>query len=187
MKWDQLTDLLDEEWKSLKSVDEFGNVYYGTLDEGLRLGWLHYVCRVAPQLDEVVSEALFASKHPYWTQLRQFNGCKLFENRFRLYGVHAHEEMNEAAFPFNWLLICEEFECEEYETFGDITAYLPIGSVKHPDFKENLLQRFDGKIMGVDLKKQTLQNEWADIDDLIVSEVNRLKNSPRPKDWIELN
>lgn len=187
MKQDQLTNLLDEDWKSIKSRDEFGNVYYGTSDEGLTLGWLHYVCRIAPQLEQVEAEDQITENHPYWQQLRLFNGFNLFEGRFVLYGVHAHEEMNEAAYPFDWLLTCFEFYCEKNEKFGDITKFLPIGAIENVDFEEILLQRFDGKVVGVDMDKQILLNEWEDIDDLIVSEVSRLKSTPRPKDWIELN
>jgi len=176
MKTNELIRLLDKKTILAPNTDRHGNVYFGTSDEGLSVGWLHYISAVPSKLGGVEHEIEFVKNHPYWQQLYQFNGCSLFEDKFTLFGVHGHGEGSESAYPWDWILACLEHDAAEHNDFGNIQEYTPIGISTYEKFEKTLLQKRDSSIIGVNLKAGDLMNNWIDVDDLISSEVTRLSS-----------
>lgn len=176
MTTDELIRLIEERSILPKNVDCYGNTFFGTTDEGIAIGWLHYISGAAPKLEGVKPESPLIKNHPHWEQLNQFNGCKLYEGNFILYGVHGHGEMSKSAYPWDWILACLEHDAEEYLTYGDIDELVPIGVTKHEGNRVTLLQNFDAEVFGINLKTGKKICEWTTTDHLISSEIFRLNH-----------
>jgi len=154
-----------------KRTEPSGDLIYGVAPTASDFrGWLHYVCRPAPEdkLQDLLAHLPALNTHPHRYQLLNFNGAVLYEGRLKIYGTQVYP-LDTVAYPYDWIV-----ESSEKAELENILNAIVIGSIKIEKSKLSILQRKDESVFLANGFKRASSKVWHDLDEFLVDQISSL-------------